>query len=180
MGRLRVLIALLLFAPAIIAQGPSKTQNVNGGTGQDSSGWTGCAHVVSGVWSSIPCATVIGTSDVTARTTSQTTTNLVTSTPSTTKYRINYYVNENALCSSGSVSVFLVFSWYDPVAQRTIQSLSLTIGITQSAPFGSVQGSFPIYAQASTAIIYTSTVTGSCTTGGPASYDAHIAVEEIQ
>jgi len=180
MGRLPkglLIAALLLIAPLIRAQ--SKTATNNGGTGQDSSAWNGCPEVTAGIWAPADCPLIVGSSDVLAQTTSQSTVNLLASAPASGRYRISYYANENGLCESGNVFVFLSFSWYDPVANRTSNSLSLVIGSTQSAPFGSIQGVLPIYVQSSTAVSYTSTVTGSCTTGGPASYDVHITLESV-
>jgi hypothetical protein len=122
---------------------------------------------------------IVGVSDVTNQTISQSTVTIVASAAvATGKYRISYYANENNLCSTGFVTVLFTFSWFDPSANRTAQSLSLTIGVTQSAAAGSIQGVVPIFAQASTAITYTSTVTGTCTIGS-ASYDIHATVEAL-
>jgi hypothetical protein len=106
--------------------------------------------------------------------------NLLGTVPAAGKYRISYYANQNALCSSGSISVLFTFTWTDASHVRGANSIALTIGVSQSTTAGSIQGVIPIYAAISTAITYTSTVTGSCATGGPASYDAHISVEAVQ
>jgi len=121
----------------------------------------------------------IGDSDVTNQSASQGTTNLVAAVSSTGKYRISYYVAQNALCTTGARSVLLTFYWNDGLSNRIANSITLTLGQSQQL-FGSVQGVIPIYASVSSGITYTSTVSGSCVTGGPSSYDAHIAVESIQ
>ena len=121
-----------------------------------------------------------GDSDVTAQTASQGTVNLVGTVPLTGKYRISYYASQHTVCGAGTISVGFTCNWTDPASARSVSSVALTIGPAQAPIAGSIQGVVPIYALASTAITYTSTVTGSCATGGPASYDAHIAVEGIQ
>lgn len=143
---------------------------------------TNCQKFYNGIsWvcpgSSIPS---VGSSDVLNVSASQSTVNLVASTPSTGKYRINYFSNEHTLCTAGFASVVFNFSWFDPISQRTAQSIALAIGVSNSLPAGSIQGIIPIFAQASTVISYSSTITGTCTTGGPASYDIHVSVEELQ
>jgi hypothetical protein len=122
----------------------------------------------------------VGDSDVTNQTASQGTVNLVGTAPATGKYRISYYANQHSVCGSGTVAVHFTFNWVDPVSARSVSSVALTIGPSQAPVTGSIQGVVPIYVLAATAVTYTSTLTGSCATGGPASYDAHIAVEEIQ
>jgi hypothetical protein len=125
-------------------------------------------------------ASAAGDSDVLGQTASQGTVNLVTSIAAAQKFRISYYLDQNVLCASGSNSVLLTFSWTDGTLARTANSISLTLGSSASSTVGSVQGVLPIFASASSAITYTSTVTGSCATGGPSSYDAHISVEAVQ
>lgn len=122
----------------------------------------------------------IGSSDVTGQTASQASVNLVGTVSSAGKYRISYYASQHALCGSGSNSVVFTFHWTDDATARSANSISLTMGTMQSSAAGSIQGAIPIYASASTAITYTSTVIGSCASGGPSSYDAHISVEAIQ
>jgi hypothetical protein len=122
----------------------------------------------------------VGDSDVVGQTASQGTVNLVTSIAPAQKFRISYYLDQNTLCTTGSNSVLLTFSWTDGSQARTANSISLTLGSTASPSVGSVQGVIPVFAAASSVITYTSTVTGSCATGGPSSYDAHISVEAVQ
>jgi hypothetical protein len=52
MGKLS---ALILFACCALAEAQSVTPPKNGGTGQDSTGWTGCPTVTAGVWSYSGC-----------------------------------------------------------------------------------------------------------------------------
>lgn len=122
----------------------------------------------------------IGDSDVTNQTASQGTVNLVGSVPATGKYRVSYYATQHTLCASGSASVLFTFGFVDPNSTRSVRSVSLTLGASQSPLLGIIEGVIPVYSVALTAITYTSTVTGSCATGGPASYDAHISVEAVQ
>ena len=122
----------------------------------------------------------VGSSDLTSQTSSQTTVTLVASTIASGKFRISYYADQNALCDSGQTSVFFSFQWTDASHSRTASTVVLVLPSTQSANLGSIQGVIPIYAAMSTAITYTSTVTGSCSAGGPSSYDVHISVESIQ
>jgi hypothetical protein len=124
--------------------------------------------------------TTVGDSDVLGQTASQSTVNLVGTVPTSGKYRVSYYATQHAVCASGSVSVSFTFTWVDSNATRTAQSVGLTMGSSQSASQGAIEGVIPIYAVASSSVTYTSTVTGSCASGGPASYDAHISVEAIQ
>lgn len=122
----------------------------------------------------------LGDSDVTGQTASQGTVNLVGTVPSSGKYRISYYADQHATCTTGANAVQFTFRWTDASAARSANSISLTLGSTQSTAAGSIQGVIPVYAVSSSAITYTSTVTGSCATGGPSSYDAHISVESVQ
>jgi hypothetical protein len=130
--------------------------------------------------SSIPNISSLGNSDVTGQTLSQGSVNLVGIVPESGKYRISYYALQHALCTTGFNSVLFTFSWTDENAARTVQSVSLTLGTVQSPSFSSIQGDFLIYAVASSTITYSSTVTGSCATGGPSSYNAHITVGAVQ
>jgi|SRR5581483_1123280 len=120
----------------------------------------------------------IGDSDVTNQTASQGTVNLVGTTPSAGKYRISYYVSQHTLCVTGANTVQLTFHWSDGLQSRSTNSVALTLNSSASA--ASIQGVIPIYAAAASAITYTSTLAGSCATGGPSSYDAHISVEAVQ
>ncbi len=122
----------------------------------------------------------LGNSEVTGQTVSQGSVNLVGTVPQNGKYLISYYASQHALCSAGFNSVFFSFSWTDSSGARTVQSVGLTLGNVQSSSSGSIQGDFQIYALSSSAITYSSTLTGSCATGGPSSYDAHITVNAVQ
>jgi hypothetical protein len=122
----------------------------------------------------------VGDSDVTNQTASQSTANLVGTVPNAGKYRISYYASQHATCAAGTVSVTFTFSFNDGLNARTVQSIALTLGPAQSVSAGAIQGVIPIYALNASSITYTSTVTGACASGGPASYDAHISVEEVQ
>jgi hypothetical protein len=122
---------------------------------------------------------IAGVSNVTARSTSQSSTNIVASTSAAGSYRISYYLDQNAVCTTGANSVQLTFNWTDGSNARSANSVMFTMGSTQSAASGSIQGAIPIYAALASAISYSSTVTGICSTG-TSSYDLHISVEELQ
>ena len=123
---------------------------------------------------------IAGVSNVTGRSTSQSSTNIVASTAAAGSYRISYYLDQNAACTTGANSVELTFNWTDGSNARSANSVMFTMGTTQSVASGSIQGAIPIYAALASAINYSSTVTGVCSTGGPSSYDLHISVEELQ
>jgi hypothetical protein len=141
-----------------------------------------CLKFYSSVWSCLSTSgvSVIGSSTVSHQSTSQSTVVLVPSAPSTGKYRINYYADQNALCGTGSNVVFFDFQWTDLNHSRTTSSVALALTDSQSANRGSIQGTIPIEAVSTTAITYTSTVSGSCSSGGPSSYDVRISVESVQ
>lgn len=121
---------------------------------------------------------IVGTSDVLNQSTSQGSTTLVASASGTGVYRISYYTDQNVTCTTGSNVVFFSFQWTDVTHSRTISSLSLTLTSAQSANLGSIQGVIPIYVENATSITYTSTVSGSCTSG-TSSYDVHVVVESL-
>ena len=120
----------------------------------------------------------IGTSDVTGRSTSQTTTTLVASAPGAAAYRISYYADQSGTCTTGSNGVLFSFQWTDATHARTVNSIPLALASSQSASLGSIQGVIPVYADNATAITYTSTINGSCTTG-TSTYDVHVIVENL-
>lgn len=153
-------------------------QPSNGGTGQDSSAWTGCVGTTAGVWNNFTCVAVNGTSDVTAQSTSQATTTLIASAATTAFYRISYYADQNGTCGTGANSVFFSFQWTDPTHARTANSVALPLPSSQSANLGSIQGTIAIYVESGAAITYTSTINGSCSSG-TSSYDVHVVVETI-
>lgn len=175
-SRARQSLRLSLIALALCLPGTINSQSVlpvaNGGTGGTTAA---TARSNLGV-----ASTSVGDSDLTGLTASQSTVTLVASTASAGKFRINYYADQNAVCTTGSYSVFFSFQWTDASHSRTTNSVTLTLMSSQSANQGSIQGVVPIYAGVGTAITYTSTVTGSCSSGGPSSYDVHISVESVQ
>lgn len=99
------------------------------------------------------------------------------SAPSAGGYRIAYYMDESGTCSSGSNTVSLTFNWSDASNARVLTTSTLTLGATQSTS-GYLSGAVPIYVGSGN-VTYSSTVSGSCTTG-TSSYDVHITLERLQ
>lgn len=122
---------------------------------------------------------VLGTpSNVVNQTASQTTVNLVSSTPSGGQYEIQGYLDERTACTTVSGSqVVVTFSWTDATSTRS-KSFTLTFD-TSNAAGDTVPITVPIFANNATAITYTTTYAG-CATGGPAAYDLHVAVVQLQ
>jgi hypothetical protein len=97
--------------------------------------------------------------------------------PSAGGFRVNYYVDQNGTCTSGSNLVSLSFNWTDASTARVLTTGSLNLGSATNTS-GFLSGTFPIYI-ASGNITYTSTVTGSCASG-TSSYDVQISLERLQ
>ena len=120
--------------------------------------------------------TVLGISDVTAQTASQTATNILASTPAAGHYLVRLYLNQNAVCTSGTGSVYATVSWTDAVHAHTAQTIPLTmIATAVSTPNGYVDAAIPLWSATASAISYTTTYT-ACTSG-TGSYDLHAEVE---
>jgi hypothetical protein len=115
-------------------------------------------------------------SNVTSQSASQSTVTLAAS-PTAGAYRLNYYANQNGVCTSGSNSVSLSFNWTDGGNARALATGSLTLGSTQSTG-GYLSGAVPIFIGSSN-VTYTSTVAGTCTSG-TSSYDVHVSLERMQ
>jgi hypothetical protein len=115
-------------------------------------------------------------SNVTAQSTSQSAVTLA-SAPTSGAYRLNYYVDQNGTCTSGSNSVSLSFNWTDGSNARVLTTVSLSLGSAQSTS-GYLSGTTPIYVGSGN-VTYTSTVSGSCTSG-TSSYDLHVGLERVQ
>lgn len=116
-------------------------------------------------------------STILAQTSSQSTVTVATA-PSAGTYRWSYYVNQNALCTTGSNSVSFTFNWTDAGNARTLTTGSLSLGTAQSATTGYLSGDLPVYI-ASGNFAYTSTVSGTCASG-TSSYDIHGTLEKTQ
>jgi hypothetical protein len=98
-------------------------------------------------------------------------------TPGTGHYMLNYYADQNGTCTTGSNSVSFSFNWTDSSNARAITTGSLTLVAAQSTA-GYLSGLMPIYV-GSGSVTYTSTVSGSCSTG-TSSYDMHVALTRLQ
>jgi hypothetical protein len=179
------------------------TLSVSGGTVTDGSGTTtagatpvgtGTAHVLgyntNVIWASggypstfaglttagLGNPVVLAVSDVTAQSTSQTTVNLIASTGAAGHYLVRLYLDQNALCTTGTGAVYATVSWTDATHAHTAQTVPLTLANTAvSAAAGYIDAAIPLWSAASSAISYTSTVT-TCTSG-TGSYDLHAEVE---
>jgi hypothetical protein len=119
---------------------------------------------------------VEGTSDVTAQSASQSTVNLIASTGAAGHYLVRIYIDQNALCTTGTGSVYATVSWTDATHAHTATTIPLTLANTAiSSANGFVDAAIPFWSAASDAISYTTTYS-ACTTG-TASYDLHAEVE---
>ena len=120
--------------------------------------------------------TVEGVSDKTAQSSSLTTQNLIASTGAAGHYLVRFYLDQNALCTTGTGSVYATVSWTDATAAHTAQTIPLTLtNTTISTANGFVDAALPFWAATSTAITYTTTY-ATCTSG-TGTYDLHAEVE---
>lgn len=121
-------------------------------------------------------ATVLAVSDVTAQTASQTTVNLIASTGAAGHYVVHLYLDQNALCTTGTGSVYATVSWTDATHAHSAQTVPLALANTAiSSTNGYVDAIIPLWAANATAISYTTTYSACAT--GTASYDLHATVE---
>jgi hypothetical protein len=119
---------------------------------------------------------VLGVSDVTAQSASQTTVNLLASTSAAGHYLIRLYLDQNALCTTGTGLVYATVTWTDATHAHTAQTVPLTLANTSiSSPAGFIDAVVPLWAAASSAISYTTTYTACAT--GTGTYDLHAEVE---
>lgn len=118
---------------------------------------------------------VLAVSDVTAQTASQTTVNLIASTSAAGAYTVHLYMDQNALCTTGTGSVFATINWTDATHAHSATTVPLNLIITAvSTPFGYVSADVPLWAASASAITYTTTYSACAT--GTASYDLHATV----
>jgi len=92
-------------------------------------------------------------------------------------YRVTYYLDQNATCTTGSDSVSLSFNWTDGTNARSLTTSSLTLGATQSTG-GYMAGTLPIFVGSGN-VTFSAPMTGSCTTG-ISTWDLHVAMESLQ
>ena len=118
---------------------------------------------------------VEGVSDKTAQTGSLTTQTLVT-TGAAGHYLVRVYIDQNALCTTGTGSIYATVSWTDATASHTAVTVPLTLANTSiSSANGYIDAAIPLWSATSSAISYTTTY-GACGSG-TASYDIHAEVE---
>jgi hypothetical protein len=119
---------------------------------------------------------VLGVSDVTAQSASQSTVNLIASTSAAGHYLVRLYLDQNAVCTTGTGSVYATVSWTDASHAHTAQTVPLTLANTTVANGnGYVDAAIPLWSATSSAISYTTTY-GACGSG-TGSYDLHAEVE---
>lgn len=105
---------------------------------------------------------------------------LVAALPVAGRYKVHYFADQRTLCATGQNTVAFTFTWKSRSNQtRTATSVTLTLGSAQT-PATSLQGTIPISGFATSPVTMTSTVTGTCTTGGPSAYDIDAWVERAQ
>jgi hypothetical protein len=122
---------------------------------------------------------ILGLSDVTAQTASQTTVTILASTPSAGQFKIDYYLDQNAVCATpGPGQVFITFSWSDASHAHLASTVPLNFLSALTTAGGYLQGTLPFYSATSSTVSYTTTMT-ACTTG-TASYDLHASLSELK
>lgn len=121
-------------------------------------------------------AVVEGVSDKTAQSSSLTTQNLIASTGAAGHYLVRFYLDQNALCTTGTGSVYATVTWTDATAAHTAVTVPLTLANTTiSSPNGYIDAAIPLWSATSSAISYTTTY-AACTSG-TGTYDLHAEVE---
>jgi hypothetical protein len=115
-------------------------------------------------------------SDLTAQSASQSTVNLVSSTGAAGHYTVRLYIDQNALCTTGTGSVYATVNWTDATHAHSAQTITLNlVTAAVSTPYGYLDAAIDFWAASATAITYSTTYV-ACTTG-TGSYDIHAEVE---
>jgi len=129
-----------------------------------------------GAWGHLTAVPIIGwQSNVLNQSASQSTVTLA-SAPGAGFYRLVYYADLTTPCTTGSNTVSFQFNWTDAGSSRALQTGSFTLGAAQTTGHY-IEGTFGLWV-ASGDVTYTSTVTGTCTSG-TSSYDIHVTLESI-
>ena len=119
---------------------------------------------------------VEGVSDKTAQSASLTTQNLITSTGAAGHYLVRFYIDQNALCTTGTGSVLATVTWTDSTASHTATTIPMTLtNTTISTANGFINAAIPFWSASGDAISYTTTYV-ACTSG-TGTYDLHAEVE---
>jgi hypothetical protein len=119
---------------------------------------------------------VEGVSDKTAQSASITSTNLIASTGAAGHYLARFYIDQNALCTTGTGSVYATLTWTDASASHTASTVPLTLANTSiSSASGYIDVALPFWSASGDAVSYTATY-ASCTSG-TGTYDLHAEVE---
>jgi hypothetical protein len=119
---------------------------------------------------------VLGVSDVTSQSSSQTSVNLIASTGAAGHYLVRLYLDQNALCTTGTGAVYATVGWTDATHAHTALTIPLTLANTAiSSAAGFIDAAIPLWSASASAITYTTTYT-ACTSG-TGTYDLHAEVE---
>jgi hypothetical protein len=120
--------------------------------------------------------TVLGVSDVTSQSASQTSVNLLASTPAAGHYLVRLYLDQSALCTTGTGLVYATVSWTDATHARSAQTVPLTLAnTTNSTTAGFIDAAIPLWSATTSAITYITTY--SACASGTGTYDLHAEVE---
>jgi hypothetical protein len=105
--------------------------------------------------------------------------NVLASTPAAGHYRLFYYADESAGCTTaGSAAFTILAGWTDATHARATATTSFTPTAAATGTGLFTQGSVDFWAATGTAVTVTATYT-ACTTG-TWTYDLHAYVEEVK
>jgi hypothetical protein len=137
---------------------------------------SGAATTYDGITTAgIGLVAVEGVSDKTAQSSSLGSQTLVT-TGAAGHYLVRIYIDQNALCTTGTGGVYATVGWTDATAAHTAVTVPLTLANTSiSSAYGFIDAAIPLWSATSSAITYTTTYT-ACTSG-TGTYDLHAEVE---
>lgn len=122
---------------------------------------------------------IYGVDNVTGSSATRTTQNILASTPAAGEYIVNWYIDQNAPCTTVPGSVTIAINWTDATAARasgTIGTLTFTTSGASTTAFA--QGTFTLWAATATAITDTDTYV-ACGTG-TSTYDFHADAKRVQ
>jgi hypothetical protein len=120
---------------------------------------------------------IMAASNVTSQSTSQTSVTLASS-PAAGFYHLQYYANQNAVCTTGSNTVTFTWNWTDSGNARSLTTGFLPLAATQSATLGYLSGGFDFWITSGN-VTYTSSVPTTCATG-TSTYDVHATLAVYQ
>ncbi len=119
---------------------------------------------------------ILGVSDKTAQSASLTTQNLLASTPAAGHYEAHFYLDQNALCTTGQGSVYATVTFTDATTAHTALTIPLILANGSiSSTTGFVDATISFYAANASAVTYTTTY-AACTSG-TGTYDLHASID---